>query len=159
MILLILAIVISIAIILMLAMISKSKKIDLYVSFVVGGVDEVCKSFMVGKNINVAGILGSDFFEKYGYIIDFKRNRIWHNLMCISFNEAMELLGIPFIVLWQDDRKYIFIIDTGSSNSHISSEALETMDFEFDTSKKFVTSGVGGSKSTSGAAIAKLTYK
>lgn len=138
---------------------SKTKKIELDVNFVIGSIDSVCENFKVGSNVNVAGILGTDFLNKYNYVIDFKRNRIWHNLHYISFSEAMELLRIPFIVLWQGGRKYIFIIDTGSTNSHISNEALNTLDFDLDTEKKFTTVGCGGGNSTSGMASAKLYYR
>lgn len=138
---------------------NRSRNIELNVDFVVGSIDGVCKNFKVGSNVNVAGILGTDFLDKYNYIIDFRKNRIWHRLHSISFKEAMELLRIPFIVLWQDGRKYIFIIDTGSSNSHVSKEALSTMDFVFDTSRSYTTVGVGGENVTAGTAIVKLYYR
>lgn len=138
---------------------NRSRNIELDVDFVVGSIDGVCKNFKVGSNVNVAGVLGTDFLDKYNYIIDFRKNRIWHRLHSISFKEAMELLRIPFIVLWQDGRKYIFIIDTGSSNSHVSKEALDTMDFDLDTSKSYITVGVGGGNATFGTATTKLYYR
>ena len=139
--------------------VESKKDVELDVDFVVGSIDEVCENFKVGSKVNVSGILGSDFMKKYNYIIDFKKNRIWHNMTYISFNEAMELLRIPFIVLWQSGKKYIFIIDTGSSNSHISSEALNTLDFDMDMEKSFTTVGVGGDTKTSGLANVKLHYR
>jgi hypothetical protein len=138
---------------------SNRKRIELEADFIVGGVDNVCESFNIGKNVDVSGILGSDFFEKYKYVIDFDKHTIRHGWRSLPFKEAMKLLGIPFIVLWQNERKYIFIVDTGSTYCHISSKALDTLDFDLDTEKLMSTIGAGGVTSTSGMAKIKLYYE
>lgn len=136
-----------------------AKNTDLDIEMIPGDLDNVLESFRVGQGVDVSGIIGTDFMERYGYIIDFKRSRIWHNLHWMSFKEAMELIGIPYIVLWQDDRKYIFIIDSGSARSHISNKALEWLDYDLDTSMINVTVGAGGSVKAKGIVKTKFTYK
>ena len=138
---------------------SKTKRIELDVELIPSDIDNVFEDFRVRKRINISGLLGTDFLDKYGYVIDFKRNRIWHNLHYISFREAMELINIPCVVLCQGDKKYLFIVDTGSSMSHISSEALKTLDYELDTSMKFVTVGCGGGMDSQGLVKTKLYYR
>ena len=138
---------------------SKIKRIELDVELIPSDIDNVFEDFRVRKKINISGLLGTDFLDKYGYVIDFKRNRIWHNLHYISFREAMELINIPCVVLCQDDKKYLFIVDSGSSMSHISSEALKTLDYELDTSKNFVTVGCGGGIDSQGLVKTKFYYR
>lgn len=138
---------------------SKTKRIELDVELIPSDIDNVFEDFRVRKKINISGLLGTDFLDKYGYVIDFKRNRIWHNLHYISFREAMELINIPCVVLCQGDKKYLFIVDSGSSMSHISSEALKTLDYELDTSKNFVTVGCGGGMDSQGLVKTKLYYR
>ena len=137
----------------------KTKHIDLDIELIPGDLDNVYESFKVGSNVNVAGLIGTDFLDKYKYVIDFKRGKIFHNLHSVSFKEAMELLGIPYIVLWQNNRKYIFIIDTGSTYSHVSSEALKTLEYTTDNSKTFTTVGCGGNIGAIGLVKTKLSYK
>lgn len=138
---------------------SKIKRIELDVELIPSDLDNVFEDFKIRKRINISGLLGTDFLDKYGYVIDFKRNRIWHNIHYISFREAMELINIPCVVLCQGDKKYLFIVDSGSSMSHISSEALMTLDYELDTSKNFTTVGCGGGMNSQGLVKTKLYYR
>lgn len=138
---------------------SRTKRIELEVELIPSDLDNVFENFKSRKKINISGLLGTDFLDKYGYMIDFKRDRIWHNLNYISFKGAMELINIPCIVLFQDSRKYLFIVDSGSSMSHISSEALKTLDYELDLSRKFTTVGCGGGMESQGIVKTKLYYR
>ena len=138
---------------------SKTKRIELDVELIPSDLDNVFEDFKIRRRINISGLLGTDFLDKYGYVIDFKRNRIWHNLHYISFREAMELIDIPCVVLCQDDKKYLFIVDSGSSMSHISSEALKTLNYELDTSRSFTTVGCGGGMDSQGLVKIKLYYR
>lgn len=137
----------------------KTQSVELEIEMIPGDIDNVFENFHVGKNVNVVGLIGTDFLDKYGYIIDFKRNRIWHNLHSISFKEAMELLRVPYIVLWQNNSKYIFIVDSGSGQSHISSKVLNTLDFDLDMSKQSSTLGAGGITQSQGIVTAKFYYR
>lgn len=138
---------------------SKTKRIELEMELIPSDLDNVFEDFKIRKRINISGLLGTDFLDRYGYVIDFKRNRIWHNLHYISFRDAMELINIPCVVLCQGDKKYLFIVDSGSSMSHISSEALKTLEYELDTSKNFITVGCGGGMDSQGLVKTKLYYR
>lgn len=138
---------------------NKTKNIELEIDMIPGDIDSVFESFHIGKGITISGLLGTDFLDKYGYVIDFKKNKVFHNFHSLSFREAMELIGIPCIVLWQNGNKYIFIIDTGSAKSHVHSKALETMDHLMDNTKSFNVVGAGGSVMSRGLAMVRLYYK
>jgi len=138
---------------------NKSRNIELEIDMIPGDIDSVFESFHIGKGITISGLLGTDFLDKYGYVIDFKKNRILHNFHCISFKEAMKLIGIPYIVLWQNGRKYIFIVDTGSAKCHLSSKVLDKIDHIMDDSKTNIIVGAGGSVVSKGIITTKFTYK
>ena len=55
-----------------------TQEIELEIEMVPGDIDPVLESFKVGKGIDVAGLIGTDFLDRYGYIIDFKHNKIFH---------------------------------------------------------------------------------
>lgn len=132
--------------------------IPLEIEMIPGDIDPVLESFRVGNNVDVAGLIGTDFLEKYGYIIDFKRSVVWHMFHRMKFKEAMELIGIPYVTLWQDDRKYIFILDTGSTRSHVSTRALKTLKHMSEKSNT-VTLGAGGNIKSDSIVKTKLYYK
>lgn len=138
---------------------SSARRIELDVELIPGTTDNVIGHFKKFRNVDVAGILGTDFLDKYDYVIDFNKGIVKHKSYAISFKEAMELLGIPYIVLWQNGTKYIFIVDTGSSKSHISSKKLDTLDFEYDTSETFTTVGAGGNVESQGIVKTKFYYR
>lgn len=138
---------------------SRTLKTILDIELIPGDIDNVFESFNVGRGVDVVGLIGNDFLDKYGYVIDFNKHTIFHKWHGMSFKEAMTLIGIPFIVLWQNERKYIFIIDTGSNNSHISSRVLDTLEYDIDESRKFVTIGGGGSINAKGIVKAKFRYE
>lgn len=43
----------------------------------------------------------------------------------ISFKESMDLAELPVVTLYQGDKKFNFLLDTGSNYSHISKEAVK----------------------------------
>lgn len=45
----------------------------------------------------------------------------------ISMREAMDFVGFPLVTFTNNGNKYNFIIDTGSNNSFVSSDAVESM--------------------------------
>ena len=124
-----------------------------------GDIDPVLESFKMTGDIDVAGLIGTDFMDKYGYVIDFKKGKVFHRLHSMSFKEFFELIGIPCIVLWQNGHKYIFIVDSGSSRSHISNKALETIDHEYFSGYTHTAIGCGGVSESKGLVKATFHYK
>lgn len=56
------------------------------------------------------------------YCMDAHRERML-NFYKMSFKESMDLTELPIITLYQDERKFNFLLDTGSNNSIISKPA------------------------------------
>ena len=48
----------------------------------------------------------------------------------LSIKESLELTNIPVITLYNNDKPFNFLLDTGSSESHIRSDVVEKIDGE-----------------------------
>lgn len=48
----------------------------------------------------------------------------------LSFKESFDLTGLPIITLYSDNTKLNFILDTGSTNSHINKEVFTALNAE-----------------------------
>lgn len=48
----------------------------------------------------------------------------------MSFKETMDLTGLPVITLYQGDKKFNFLLDTGSTDNVIDSNVLSTLEHE-----------------------------
>lgn len=76
----------------------------------------------------------------------------------ISFRQGFELTELPVITLWQGDKKYNFLLDTGSNNSVIDSNVLKHMEYEkIEKSTSFC--GVEGISKTLPICRITVSYK
>jgi predicted aspartyl protease len=95
-----------------------------------------------------------------GLMVNFSENKIKRNSRKISFKESMDLAELPIVTFYQGDKKFNFLLDTGSNYSHISKEAAAELVGEVQASEGQV-SGIGGEKADvfSGVCKTVLTYK
>lgn len=76
----------------------------------------------------------------------------------MSFREAMDLTDLPIVTFYQGDEKFNFLLDTGSTYSHISSSAAQRLKGE---KKELAVSiiAVGGNRGSTSALATQLVYK
>lgn len=81
----------------------------------------------------------------------------------ISFKEALDLSGLPIITFMCGKKKLNFMLDTGSTHSHISSEVRASLsdDEITETSPDNVIDVIGftGERRTQGSILISLKYK
>lgn len=75
----------------------------------------------------------------------------------ISFKESMDLTDLPVITLYQEDKKFNFLLDTGSNDSIISKPASKSIKGTYVKCKTTID-GLGRSEVTKACATT-LTYK
>ena len=92
-----------------------------------------------------------------GYTINLCEDRIKRNNRKMSFREAMDLAEMPVVTFYQGDKKFNFLLDTGSNYSHISKEAAKEIQGETMEAQAKV-SGIGEG-TTSGVCRTTLSYK
>lgn len=92
-----------------------------------------------------------------GYTINLCEDRIKRNNRKMSFREAMDLAEMPVVTFYQGDKKFNFLLDTGSNYSHISKEAAKEIQGEIMKAQAKV-SGIGEG-TTSGVCRTTLSYK
>lgn len=78
----------------------------------------------------------------------------------ISFKETMDLLNLPIISFTCNGYKLHFLLDSGSSHSHVTSNAI----YEINEHKSLIdsnikTAGIGGVMESSKVCTLKLGYK
>ena len=77
----------------------------------------------------------------------------------ISFKETMDLLNIPIISFVCNGKKLHFILDSGSSYSHISSEVVNYVNGKIeDVGETIKTISAGGELNNNKHCILKLKY-
>lgn len=93
-----------------------------------------------------------------GYMVNLCEDRIRKaNNRKMSFRESMDLAEMPVVTFYQGDKKFNFLLDTGSNYSHISKEAVkEIKGTMIDAQAK--VSGIGEG-TTSAVCRATLSYK
>lgn len=92
-----------------------------------------------------------------GYTVNLCEDKIKRNNRKMSFRESMDLAEMPVVTFYQGDKKFNFLLDTGSNYSHISKEAAkEIQGTMIDAQAK--VSGIGEG-TTSGVCRATLSYK
>lgn len=76
----------------------------------------------------------------------------------MSFREAMDLTDLPIVTFYQGEERFNFLLDTGSTYSHISSSAAQRLKGE---EKELVVSviAVGGSRGSTSTLATQLVYK
>ncbi len=93
-----------------------------------------------------------------GYIINLCEDRIRKvNGRKMSFRESMDLAEMPVVTFYQGDKKFNFLLDTGSNYSHISKEAAKEIQGKIMKAQAKV-SGIGEGM-TSGVCRTTLSYK
>lgn len=92
-----------------------------------------------------------------GYTINLCEDRIKRNNRKMSFREAMDLAEMPVVTFYQGEKKFNFLLDTGSNYSHISKEAAKEIQGEIMKAQAKV-SGIGEG-TTSGVCRTTLSYK
>jgi len=92
-----------------------------------------------------------------GYTVNLCEDRIKRDNRKMSFKESMDLAEMPVVTFYQGDKKFNFLLDTGSNYSHISKEAAKEIQGEtIDAQAK--VSGIGEG-TTSGVCKTTLSYK
>lgn len=92
-----------------------------------------------------------------GYTVNLCEDRIKRNNRKMSFRESMDLAEMPVVTFYQGDKKFNFLLDTGSNYSHISKEAAKEINGELLEAQAKV-SGIGEGL-TSGVCRTTLSYK
>ena len=83
-----------------------------------------------------------------------------HKSLKISIKESMAVLDLPLIVLWQNGKRYIFILDTGATASLVHSKCIENgLVFKQKDDMESAIYGYGGSGSSSKTVTVALYYK
>lgn len=89
--------------------------------------------------------------------------KIFNKLMgasaeAISFKQAVELTGLPIITLYQGEKRFNFILDTGSTDNIIDQNILKELDYEVQKSKHNLY-GLEGNEQTVNTCSITLSYK
>ena len=92
-----------------------------------------------------------------GYTVNLCEDKIKRNNRKMSFRESMDLAEMPVVTFYQGDKKFNFLLDTGSNYSHISKEAAKEIQGETMEAQAKV-SGIGEG-TTSGVCRTTLSYK
>ena len=92
-----------------------------------------------------------------GYTVNLCEDARKKNQRKMSFRESMDLADMPVVTFYHGDKKFNFLLDTGSNYSHISKEAVKDIDGEIAETKVKV-SGIGEG-TTSGICKTTLEYK
>ena len=140
---------------------NKDRLIELNCTFCLSdNIDELLDSYKRETNVNISGILGNDFMVRHGYIIDYDQMTVKHKSVRISIKDTMDILEIPLIVLYQNNTKYIFMLDTGAQNSAIHSKFIDMgLDIDKIENSNMEICGVGGSGSSDKMLTTRLYYQ
>jgi hypothetical protein len=80
------------------------------------------------------------------------------NACKISFREAMDLVELPVITFYNNGKKFNFLLDTGSTHSHINKAVLDC--FKYETTQEMLeVMGMEGNKVTNEICQITLSYK
>lgn len=79
-------------------------------------------------------------------------------LNAMSFRETMDLTGLPLVTLYQGDRKFNFLLDTGSTDSVIDSNILPKLTHE-KTDYEGTLTGLDGIVNKVSACNITFSYK
>lgn len=80
------------------------------------------------------------------------------NVNAMSFQQGLDLTGMPIVTLSQDNKKYNFILDTGSSDCIIDKRVLKDLNFTY-TDKKSNLHGMEGVKREVSICNIAFSYK
>lgn len=85
-------------------------------------------------------------------------NKLFGKKEAISFKQGFDLTELPVITLYQGEKKFNFLLDTGSNNSIIDSNILDTIEHHPIDEKSNIFGMEGNSKVVSLCNIT-LSYK
>lgn len=85
-------------------------------------------------------------------------NKLFKKIEKISFKEAMDLTEMPIITLYQGDKKFNFLLDTGSNNSIIDGNILDQIEHKVINERSSLFGMEGNVKEVSMCRIV-LSYK
>jgi predicted aspartyl protease len=85
-------------------------------------------------------------------------NKLFKKIEKISFKEAMDLTEMPIITLYQGEKKFNFLLDTGSNNSIIDSNILDQIERKIINERSSLFGMEGNVKEVSMCKIV-LSYK
>lgn len=105
--------------------------------------------------INVSLVLAAVL--AVGYTVNLCENKIKTNNRKMSFRESMDLAEMPVVTFYQGDKKFNFLLDTGSNYSHISKEAAKELKGDIIEAQAKIH-GIGEGNTT-GVCKTSLTYK
>ena len=120
--------------------------------------DEMLDNYKSQTGVEIDGILGNDFMVANDYIIDYESLVVRHKSVRISIKDTMNILELPLIVLWQNRRKFIFLLDTGATNSVIHTNTTKDKIEYVATDETSVVYGVGGKVSSNSSIKSSLYY-
>lgn len=76
----------------------------------------------------------------------------------MSFREAMDLVELPIITFYNNNKKLNFLLDTGSDLSYINKSILPSLEYkEINESRNIIS--VGGNTQSLGCCDMTVTYK
>lgn len=76
----------------------------------------------------------------------------------MSFREAMDLVELPIVTLYNKDTKLNFLLDTGSDLSYINKSVLPSLEYtEISESRNIIS--VGGNTQSLGCCNMTVTYR
>lgn len=90
-------------------------------------------------------------------VVDFYKNKI-NKEHIISLKESVDLANVPIVTFQIGNNKLNFLLDSGSSESHISNSAFELLNIEAQDTNYSCT-GASGSASSSKVLEVPLLYK
>ena len=97
--------------------------------------------------INVAVIVNG--------IEDYRRQK---KKKIMSFREAMDLVELPIVTFYNNDKKLNFLLDTGSDLSYINKSILPSLEYkEINESMNIIS--IGGNSQSLGCCDMTVTYK
>lgn len=84
---------------------------------------------------------------------------IGNTISSMSFQQAMDLLGLPVITLYQEGKKFNFILDTGSTHNIINKSVLPELNYHICEDVKSNLSGIECNKKQVDMCAINLSYK
>lgn len=85
-------------------------------------------------------------------------NKLFGKKEAISFKQGFDLTDMPVITLYQGEKKFNFLLDTGANNSMIDSNILDQIDHTATDAKSEVF-GIEGKRKSVPMCVITLSYK
>lgn len=86
-------------------------------------------------------------------------NKLFGNKEAISFKQGFDLVEMPIVTLYQGNKKFNFLLDTGSNNSAISKHVIDQFEHTILENKSTTVYGIEGKISPAQVCSVTLSYK